>query len=356
MTQDTSPVQQGGAPSGAPFSSAPTQIPNVTPAGPHTVPAPSGFTPVYNYGSTMNPSAPQYGLPISPVPIGGSQVDPRMLIPTTASQNLDGSLNTAARVAQLQAELQALTGAPQSLHTAPQPLSQGSTTPTPQTPPVEAQKGLPATLGGFSTKDATPEMQEALKAIRSAIPGVNVERALGHALKTGDPSLVDLEYLQEKSPQNAALVAQMARSLVTQVNQAAEALTREVYQSVGGEAQWQATVTAFNNSASKSLRAAVATMLDSSSPDQVRAGAEIVRNFVQQNGMLPQTQQHNPLYPASPALQELSEDGFQQGLNDLRQMFPEGSPQFNQGKQELMNRRLAALQRQFGGGVPGLTR
>jgi hypothetical protein len=117
---------------------------------------------------------------------------------------------------------------------------------------------------------------------------LDLDRALGRALAAGDPSLVDVRYIAEAGGPQAQQLAEIAKGIVTAVQAKANAVTASVHALVGGEAQWNAAVAAFNTAAPAELRLAVKSLLDSTSEAHIQAGAKLVAEFGKTSGLLPQ--------------------------------------------------------------------
>lgn len=133
-----------------------------------------------------------------------------------------------------------------------------------------------------------PTIRAMATVLQTAGKELDLDRVLGKALVHGDPTLVDVAYLAEKGGAQAAQLTQIAKGIVEAVNAESERITSEVYSMAGGEAQWSAAAAAFNQSAPQELRAVVAQMLNSASPQQIKAGAKLVTEFGKRSGMLPQ--------------------------------------------------------------------
>ena len=163
-----------------------------------------------------------------------------------------------------------------------------------------------------------PIIKSMATVLQTAGKDLDLDRVLGKALSFGDPSLVDVAYLAEKGGANAQQLAEIAKGIVQAVNAKADALTREVHAMVGGEANWSASVAAFNQAAPQELRVTVAQMLDSTNENFIKAGAKIVAEFGRNSGRMPQ-QGAALLNTASAGLQGqgLSRVQFQDELRKL---------------------------------------
>ena len=181
-----------------------------------------------------------------------------------------------------------------------------------------------------------PIIKSMATVLQTAGKDLDLDRVLSKALAFGDPALVDLAYLRDAGGQQAAQLAKIAKGIVQAVNAKAEAVTNEVYNSVGGEAVWHSSVAAFNQSAPHELRVTVAQMLDSTNENFIKAGAKIVAEFGRSSGLIPQ--QGAPLlHSASAGVQGqgLTREQFQ---SELRKIDP-NSAGFEQAREALFARR-----------------
>lgn len=120
-----------------------------------------------------------------------------------------------------------------------------------------------------------------------AAPGVDLARALGNAIDRGDPSLIDVAYLNEKGGAQAAKLVEIAKGLVTHVTAAAERVVTDIYAAAGGEAQWGVAAAAFNAQAPQYLKEFVGASLDSANPAKIKSAVDSVLDFVKKNGSVP---------------------------------------------------------------------
>ena len=181
-----------------------------------------------------------------------------------------------------------------------------------------------------------PIIKSMATVLQTAGKDLDLDRVLGKALAFGDPALVDLAYLRDAGGPQAAQLAEIAKGIVQAVNAKAEAVTNEVYSSVGGEAVWHSSVAAFNQSAPHELKVTVAQMLDSTNENFIKAGAKIVAEFGRNSGLIPQ--QGAPLLNSASAGvqgQGLTREQFQAELRKIDQ----NSPGFEQAREALFARR-----------------
>lgn len=187
---------------------------------------------------------------------------------------------------------------------------------------AEAQRPawVPESANAFDVaKIEDPVIRSMASVLQASGKDLDLDRVIGRALAFGDASLIDTKYLQEAGGANAPQLAEIAKGIVQAVTAKAEAITNSVYESVGGEHVWQASMAAFNQSAPQEVKLVVKQMLDSTNEQFIKAGAKIVADFGKSSGMLPQ--QGAPLlHSASAGLQAqgLSKAQFQQELIKLR--------------------------------------
>ena len=181
-----------------------------------------------------------------------------------------------------------------------------------------------------------PIIKSMATVLQTAGKDLDLDRVLGKALSFGDPALVDVAYLRDAGGPQAAQLAEIAKGIVQAVNAKAEAVTNEVYASVGGEAVWHSSVAAFNQSAPHELKVTVAQMLDSTNENFIKAGAKIVAEFGRNSGLIPQ--QGTPLLNSAPAGVQghgLTREQFQAELRKIDQ----NAPGFEQAREALFARR-----------------
>lgn len=181
-----------------------------------------------------------------------------------------------------------------------------------------------------------PIIKSMATVLQTAGKDLDLDRVLGKALSFGDPALVDVAYLRDAGGPQAAQLAEIAKGIVQAVNAKAEAVTNEVYSSVGGEAVWHSSVAAFNQSAPHELKVTVAQMLDSTNENFIKAGAKIVAEFGRNSGLIPQ--QGAPMLNSASAGvqgQGLTREQFQA---ELRKIDP-NTPGFEQAREALFARR-----------------
>ncbi|QHJ75323.1 scaffolding protein [Sphaerotilus phage vB_SnaP-R1] len=181
-----------------------------------------------------------------------------------------------------------------------------------------------------------PIIKSMATVLQTAGKDLDLDRVLGKALTFGDPALVDVAYLRDAGGPQAAQLAEIAKGIVQAVNAKAEAVTNEVYASVGGEAVWHSSVAAFNQSAPHELKVTVAQMLDSTNENFIKAGAKIVAEFGRNSGLIPQ--QGAPLLNSASAGvqgQGLTREQFQAELRKI----DSNSPGYEQAREALFARR-----------------
>jgi hypothetical protein len=115
--------------------------------------------------------------------------------------------------------------------------------------------------------------------------GIDMERALGQALSRGDSSLIDLAYITEKGGAAGKQLAVLAKAIVERVQTQTAAASGAVYETAGGQAQWDAAASVFDKQAPKHLKMVIAQMLDSGNSEAIKAAAQSVVDYVKQSGV-----------------------------------------------------------------------
>ena len=208
------------------------------------------------------------------------------------------------------------------------------------TPGVDAVKPawLPVSANTFDVSTVEdPIIRSMATVLQTAGKDLDLDRVLGNALAHNDVSLIDSAYLSEKGGPQAAQLAEIAKGIVQAVAAKSEALTKEVYDLVGGEAHWAQATAAFNTAAPHELRVTVAQMLDSTNANFVKAGAKIVAEFGKASGRMPQ--------PGAPLLGNLASAGAAGGgltkaafQDELRKLNP-NSASYEAEREALFTRR-----------------
>lgn len=271
--------------------------------------------------------APAYGQPIpaSPNPVPPTVLDPRkpaLLQNPQAQQPAQPQQPQDALVQALQAFLQ---------------LQQGA---TPSQPATEAVK--PATQVSEPIEDAIPVQEikdpvvQGMVQVLQTFGDIDVSRVITKAIQYNDPALIDTAYLKSVAGDKAEQAEKIARTLVQTISNKAAEVEQQVFALAGGEAQWDAAVTAFNQTAPRELKLAVAQMLNTIDPEMVQAGAKLIVQFSQLSGAVPQ--QGTPYAPAMPVTQAQNALTKEQFKQEVAKLNP-NDPNYAQLYQELYNRR-----------------
>lgn len=209
----------------------------------------------------------------------------------------------------------------------------------PAAPVVEAVRPawMPVSANAFDVatiKD--PIIRSMATVMQSVGKDLDLDRILGRALTHGDKGLIDYAYIQEKGGANAASLVEIAKGIVDSVTAKSEAVTKAVYDAVGGEQNWSASVAAFNKGAPQELRLTVTQMLNSTEDNMITAGAKIVAEYGRASGLLPKIGAPN-LNSASAGIQGtgLTRTGFQE---ELRKLNP-NQRDYAEARQALFTRR-----------------
>ncbi len=274
----------------------------------HNVPQPGG--------QNIPPRDPQPGFVPNPVQTTQPQGDPA----PAAEVKQDGN------GAGLEAALAAVAAA----------LAAQSPKPTPE--PAAGDESL-NDLDLSSISD--PVLRSMATAMRVAGPDLDMDRVFAKALETGDPNFLDVAYIKEKAGDKAGELITIAQGIIDGVNREATGAQQDVYNSAGGEAQWNACTASFNKAAPEGLRSIVATMLNSGDRKLIKGAADLVVQFAKGSGFVPNAQ---PLLESGAATVSaalaLGKDEFQAELRKLDANARDFIPKRN----ELFARRAAGKQ------------
>jgi len=205
----------------------------------------------------------------------------------------------------------------------------------------------PAPTGGLNDLTESdiddPQLRSLGTLLVNTVPGLDIERALGHAISYMDEGLIDERYIREVAGKNSEAVLTLATQIVQASNAVTESTLRGIHESAGGEANWDAAVSMFNKHASKHMRAVAAEMLDSKNFAKIKDGASFILDYARQNGGLTQRPEYqSPSSFQGDASQALSKSEFQQALRALK---PEHmNPNWAQERAELFRRRTLGKQ------------
>lgn len=218
------------------------------------------------------------------------------------------------------------------------PPEQAQATQQVQTPDSNSPGWLQGSLNDFDVSSIDDPIIKSMATVMQVTnKDLDLDRVLGNALANGDPKLIDFKYLAEKGGANAAQLAEIAKGIVQAVNAKSDSIMKDVYSTVGGEAQWDSSVEAFNKSAPQALRATVSRMLDSTDVTHIKYGAQIIAEYGRASGHIPQ--QGAPLLNggagSSVVGQGLSKTNF---IAELGKLNP-NSQGYEEARAELFTRR-----------------
>lgn len=175
-----------------------------------------------------------------------------------------------------------------------------------------------------------------VQSVALAHPKLSIDRAVGEAVAYGDARFIDEAYIREVAGKDADRLIRIAKAAVFRVQETATQLKDAVFNTVGGEDNWNTAVSAFNSAAPKELRSAVATMLESGKANQVKAAAQLVSQYAASGGFIRSGAKGGATaFGAAAGSQGLSKADFQTELGKLDR----NARDFREKREELFNRR-----------------
>lgn len=200
-------------------------------------------------------------------------------------------------------------------------------------PKVEEQQAAVST----DIQGTGDEVLDAMvQSVALAHPKLSIDRAVGEAVAYGDARFIDEAYIREVAGKDADRLIRIAKAAVSRVQETATQLKDAVFNTVGGEDNWNTAVSAFNSAAPKELRSAVATMLESGKANQVKAAAQLVSQYAASGGFIRSGAKGGaPAFGAASGSQGLSKADFQTELGKLDR----NARDFREKREELFNRR-----------------
>jgi len=181
-----------------------------------------------------------------------------------------------------------------------------------------------------------PVIRSMAQVMQTAGKGLDMNRVFSKAIQTGDAELLDVAYIKDKAGANADQLITIAQGIVQAVQADIDKAVGAVHTMAGGEANWNASVAAFNEKAPQELRSVIGQMMNSGNSAQIDAAGKLVIQFAQGNGFVPNQQPLVQQGGASlPSSQALSKDEFQTELRKLDQ----NSATYLQDRASLFTRR-----------------
>lgn len=95
---------------------------------------------------------------------------------------------------------------------------------------------LPGTRDIAGTGDEV--LDGIVQSVSLAYPKLDLDRAVGKAIESGDARFIDAAYIRDVAGKDADRLLKIAAAAVARVNESAGQLKSAVYDTVGGEANW----------------------------------------------------------------------------------------------------------------------
>ena len=187
-------------------------------------------------------------------------------------------------------------------------------------------------------------LTHAVETMRRAFPTLDINRAIGKALDTGDPHLIDQYYLREVGGAHADILEGQARLILDRVASIESNITNEAHELAGGKERWDTVTHIFNSKAPQHLRDMVKGALDRGGPQNYKAAIQTVLDFARQGGHVPQPNQRfdGAQGGNQNSLEPLSQADYIHELSKLRDL-PKAERYLKED--QLARRRVATAQR-----------
>lgn len=169
----------------------------------------------------------------------------------------------------------------------PSPAPSPSPAPTPAPSPTPAPA---APTGGLNDEDLSaygvPGLASGVALVRAQFPTLDLERALGNAANHQDVSLIDKAYIREIAGEHADVIVQHLQNVTQTAIEHMQGTVQEIFQSVGGEAQWAILSKAFNEKAPKMMVEAVRAKLDSGNMQDIKDAVAFIQTYAKDSGLV----------------------------------------------------------------------
>ncbi|MGL5261028.1 MAG: hypothetical protein ACRC9P_01445 [Bacteroides sp.] len=185
---------------------------------------------------------------------------------------------------------------------------------------------------------------------KAQFPNLDLNRTLSRAWESGDPDLIDVNYLREVAGDEfgkyygeyfSDLINSYTESRVQELDQWANS----VFEKVGGKPKWERITSTFNTNASPTVVETVKEFLDSVDPRQRDVGVEMILNFVQPYGILAkQGAKAGELGGATPATATGSALSSKEYMAEVAKLSNSGRLTESGALEELRARRAAGVQ------------
>lgn len=209
--------------------------------------------------------------------------------------------------------------------------------------PVTAPLVVPAAVSSADVKPgiADPLLGSLHGSMSALAPALDVHRAIGAALASGDISRIDKAYIAEAGGAHAAHLQAVAEQMVSHVQRQAADATTKAHAAAGGQPQWLAATAAFNTQAPTHIRALVSSMLDSGNPESIGHAISTIVDYAKNSGLVAVPGKMVGAGASNlSADQALSKAEFQA----LNFKLDKNSPTFQAQRAELFNRRSLGAQ------------
>lgn len=258
------------------------------------------------------PEMPTEAAPVPPAPVRDSDIPYQDFNRAQAEKQ-------AAQQEQSQEDIQAMVreimAREQEQKVAEQPKPQEKTD-----MPEDRPGWIPEDLNEFDVSSIEdPTIRAIGRSLRMMAPDLDYNRAIGDALSTGNPKLLNTVYIREIMGDNATDVIELAKDAIQAVHTVSDNITNEVVQMVGGDAAYNTIASVFAKVASPADQEYVDSRITSRDRSKIIDAITHMANIANKSGKIPVPGQNLVGKTAGePALEGLSMKAFQKALNTIR--------------------------------------
>ena len=164
------------------------------------------------------------------------------------------------------------------------------------------------------------DVKNIVTTLNHLMPNMDLQRAFGQALDSGDSQAIDRNYLREMvGDENIAnAIANTIGMVADSYGDVTDQAYTEVFESVGGQEQWQGIANFFNSNATESEKNYARRLTTSKNPKEIKEGAEFVKAYAQRMGAISKTPAKIGSGAGAIGGQGLSEQEYREKYREIR--------------------------------------